>query len=56
MFNRTPLPSSFLEAGTAGVLVYTAASQYPCTLPTLSLALRSGLRLLSPSEEVPMLW
>ena len=45
---------SFLGAGTAEVLACTVASQYPHTLPSLSLALRRGLRLLPPSEEVPV--
>ena len=49
---RTPLPALHLEAGTAGLLAWTAAGQYPRTLPSLSLALRHGLRLLPPSEEV----
>ena len=43
-----------VEAGAAGLLACTAAGQYPCTQPSLSLALRHGLRLLPPSEEVPV--
>lgn len=46
----TPLP----EAGTAGVLGCTTASQHPRTLSLLSLVLRRGLRQLLPSEEVPV--
>ena len=49
---RTPLPALLLEAGTAGLLACTTAGQYPRTRPSLSLSLRHGLRLLSPSEEV----
>ena len=40
--------------GTAGLLACAAAGQYPRTRPSLSLALRHGLRLLPPSEEVPV--
>ena len=48
----TPLPALLLEAGTAGLLACSAAGQDPRTWPSLSLALRHGLRLLPPSEEV----
>ena len=37
------LPASLLEARTAGVLPFTAASQQPCTLQSLSRALCRGL-------------
>ena len=50
----TPLPALLLEAGTAELLACTAADQYPCTRPSLSLALRHDLLLLPPSEEVPV--
>ena len=50
----SPLPALLLEAGTAGLLAFTAAGQYPRTRPSLSLALRHDLRLLPPLEEVPV--
>ena len=51
---RIPLPALLLEAGTAGLLACTAAGDDSRTRPSLSLALRPGLRLLPPSEEVPV--
>ena len=41
-----------MQAGTTGILACTAASHYPRTLPSLSLALRRSLCLLLLSEEV----
>ena len=51
---HTSLTAPCLEKETAGFLACTAAGQYLRIRPSRSLVLFRRLRLLSPSEEVPV--